>query len=318
MNEEQIKQQFLQETQSALSNKKWLAVGAGILILGLFSTIAVSAFMAGLALAGLAAVGTTLAVASIYTYTRFPLWIQKIQNDVIESKHREMLSHIANLKNNARLNPIEQMEATYNDKRARVDILRKEVINLNSATSTMARKINEAKKNKPNSNLSEQEAQVSKMRGYVALRESQISEAEQALLLFKDNIDEAKVKWELKVIANNAIAQMNASDKNIVMNELLTETAFDEVDKSLDMLFAKIDSETNSRATSFTNLNLNSTSTSQSNQQLIEDVTVSNSRTKSYSSSNNYDTADYEVVNRSSSYNDNYSGGSDGSSSSSD
>ena len=245
MNDEQVKQKFIEETQSQLANKKWLAVGAGIVLLAIFSSIAVAALTAGLALTALAGIGLGLTVSSIYVYKRFPLWIQKMENGVIEARQKEMLSHLESMKKTAKLNPIEQMEATYMMKRRKLTEFSRAVVALKASVDKQQRKLKQIKKEKPHFDMSEEEAQTQKMESYVVLKETQLRKAGATLADFKDNVDQIKVKWEFQLEANEAIKAMNTSDKDSMMAELLTDTAFEQVHTSFDKVFAQMELEMN-------------------------------------------------------------------------
>lgn len=245
MNDEQVKQKFIEETQSQLANKKWLAIGAGIVLLAVFSSIAVAALTAGLALTALAGIGLGLTVSSIYVYKRFPLWVQQMENNVIEARQKEMLSHLESMKKTAKLNPIEQMEATYMMKKRKLSEFSSAVIALKASVDKQQRKLKDIKKEKPHFDMSEEEAQTKKMESYVVLKETQLRKASATLADFKDNIDQIKVKWEFQLEANEAIKAMNTSDKESMMAELLTDTAFEQVHTSFDKIFAQMELEMN-------------------------------------------------------------------------
>lgn len=245
MNDEQVKQKFLEETQSQLSSKKWVAVGVGVVLLAIFSSIAVAALTAGLALTALAGVGLALTVSSIYVYKRFPLWIQKMENNVIEAKQKEMLNHLESMKKTAKLNPIEQMESTYMLKKNKLTEFSKAVVALKASVDKQQRKLKQIKKEKPHYDMSEEEAQTQKMENYVVLKEAQLLKASAALADFKDNVDQIKIKWEFQLEANEAIKAMNTSDKESMMAELLTDTAFEQVHTSFDKVFAQMELEMN-------------------------------------------------------------------------
>lgn len=245
MNDEQVKQKFIEETQSQLANKKWLAIGAGIVLLAVFSSIAVAALTAGLALTALAGIGLGLTVSSIYVYKRFPLWVQQMENNVIEARQKEMLNHLESMKKTAKLNPIEQMEATYMMKKRKLSEFSNAVVALKASVDKQQRKLKEIKKEKPHFDMSEEEAQTKKMESYVVLKETQLRKAAATLADFKDNIDQIKVKWEFQLEANEAIRAMNTSDKESMMAELLTDTAFEQVHTSFDKIFAQMELEMN-------------------------------------------------------------------------
>lgn len=245
MNDEQVKQKFIEETQSQLANKKWLAIGAGIVLLAVFSSIAVAALTAGLALTALAGIGLGLTVSSIYVYKRFPLWVQQMENNVIEARQKEMLNHLESMKKTAKLNPIEQMEATYMMKKRKLSEFSNAVVALKASVDKQQRKLKEIKKEKPHFDMSEEEAQTKKMESYVVLKETQLRKAAATLADFKDNIDQIKVKWEFQLEANEAIKAMNTSDKESMMAELLTDTAFEQVHTSFDKIFAQMELEMN-------------------------------------------------------------------------
>ena len=169
-----------------------------------------------------------------------------MENKVTEAKHKQMLQHLESLKQNVKMNPIEQMEAVYIDKQSRLNKFKQAIINLNASVDKQQRKLKQIKKDKPHYDMSDEEAQTVKMVTYVKLKEEQYNNALQTLTQFKDTIDQVKVKWEFQLEANEAIRAMNSTDKDSMMQELLTETAFEEVHQSFDKVFSQMEIELNS------------------------------------------------------------------------
>jgi hypothetical protein len=245
MQESEVKNFYENELKNNLMIKRVAVVGGGVVILGVMSTVLVSALTAGLALSALAVVGTATFLGGIYTYKSIPGWITKIENMAIEQKHKAMLTHIENMKGLAKKNPIEQMEISYQSNIQRLKVYNEAVVGLKSAVENQKRTLKQIKKDKPHYDMSAEEEQTAKMEQFVVFKEKGLNEAKNELSIFKDKMDQVKVKWTFQLEANKALQAMDRTSKDSMMQELLTETAFGEVEKSVDTLLSRMEIEIN-------------------------------------------------------------------------
>jgi hypothetical protein len=201
--------------------------------------------MAGLALTALVGIGLVTIAGGIYTYKSIPVWITKLENKIIEQKHQAALKHIEALKGNAKKNPIEQMELTYQSNAKKIDILTKSITELKAAVSSQKRNVSEHKKKKPNYDSSEEDDQIKKLESLVQFKEYGLSEAKANLELYKEKMETVKFKWEFKNTANKALDEIDRLKDEDIMRNLLTEVAIEEVGKSMDQVMARVDIEMN-------------------------------------------------------------------------
>jgi len=211
------------------SSVSWLRVGtilAGVGGLWLLSQVI---WAAASAAAGLAVIGV-IGVVGIAVFQSLPMLAQKWENKLLGLRKAE-----------ARANPIEQAENDLLRREAQLQSFKSAMENVNAQIIGLENSLKRTRRDKPNYDLSEQTAAVEKMQLFYNNRMKRFGLAVKAREDFKNKIEEAKMKWEFQQQANMAIRAMNASDKDAKINEILTEVAFDSVQKEFDTIFAKLD-----------------------------------------------------------------------------
>jgi hypothetical protein len=266
--EEEVKKEFENKEKTSLLLKR-IGIGiGGIFILALTGTLLASALTAGIALSGLLVIGTVGIIAGIFVKNNFPRWVLSIENRVKEDNHREMLKHLENLKKNVKSNPIEQMENQYIEQRNKLEAFKENIKEFSAAIESAKRNLDNSKSKYPDTDFSRETIQINKMDEFKNIKKAKYNKANETLELFKNKVDIAREKWNLQLSANKAIAKMNNTDKDSLIQNILTEVAFEEVHASNDALFASLEMELNSMEDY--KIEITKNITNQSNEKIID------------------------------------------------
>lgn len=232
-----IREQFGVDLRKQITTKRVMIGGVSLLGLAVALPVAVMAVQAG---AALVVVGA-LVVGGYLVWRRVPLWIQRNENSIIEANQRELNRHLAALKQEARKNPIEQAQNEYLRRQRQYEAFKSAMEQIGGKVQAFGTKLARTKKERPNYDMSQETAAYEKMKAFYDSRIERLKVAFQKLSAFRDKIEEASVKWEFQLDANDAIRAMNATDQEAKINEILTEVAFDSVQQEFDAVFAKLD-----------------------------------------------------------------------------
>lgn len=235
--EDQLRQQFQGQLTRRLRYRHLLLGGGAVIGLAVAVPVIIAAVEAGvglLALAGLAA----MAFAGWRMVPRFVLTIENREREKIQ---QEMNRHLAALKAEAKKNPIEQAENEYLRRTEQYQAFKTAMEQIGGKIRAFKSKLDQTKRDKPGYDLRTETEALTRMQDFYTNRMQRLETAAKMLTQFKDKIEEARIKWDFQLQANDAIRAMNATDRDAQINVILTEVAFDQVQSQFDEVFAKLD-----------------------------------------------------------------------------
>lgn len=189
----------------------WTAAagGAGLIALGILGTLGVGAFQA------------------------LPLIAQKYENKLLALRKEE-----------ARRRPIEQQQNYFRKQRQRVNSFKEAVAQIGAQVSGMEQMLEDRKRQKPNYDASRREKALGNMKATHERLKQTYVDAEAALDVLADIIEENKFDYQFGLAGDQALASMNAVSDEEVVEKMLLNEAFDAVRDKYHSVFAKLDMET--------------------------------------------------------------------------
>lgn len=250
-----IRQTFALELGSEIKKKRvWLIGGsiAGLLIL-------TGTTIAALLKAAVIATGWGMALAALfgvgYVVKRMiPRWelqlahserlkIDKAMHAYIERKQLEMKRHIEAIMAEVRRNPIPFLNAEYVRRSQVYEVQKATVTRFAGRMSVYAQKFQRRQLDNPGMNLIDEARAVDRMQLWHKNRLDRLNDGYQKLIRYKAKLDEARIRWDLKLSAMEALAEEDRAkvDMEAMFQEVLTEVAFDQVHSEYEEVFARIE-----------------------------------------------------------------------------
>ncbi|MCL2160755.1 MAG: hypothetical protein FWH56_02540 [Betaproteobacteria bacterium] len=206
-----------------------LGIGVGVLaVLALAAPLIWSAVSAGVGLI----IVFALALLAIGIVQALPLLGQKWENRLLTGR-----------KNEARKNPIEQLQNFLQKKAKRVALFRQAVIQIGTQIKGLGDMLEERRRTKPGYDASKQEAALASMRQAHQALESKYRRAEEALDQLREVIDDKKFEWSFGKAGQAAMAQLNAASGEDLFNKMLADEAFASVRDNFNQVFAELELE---------------------------------------------------------------------------
>lgn len=219
--------QILEPAARAMGVRIGAAVAA-ILALGLLSKIIWSAAVAGaglLVLGGICLVGVGLLQA-------LPLLGQKWENKLLAMRMQE-----------ARVNPIEQLQNFMAQKAQRVQEFRASVVAIGTQIKSLEQMVSDRKIQRRSYDATRQERQIESMKVAHARLIEKLQRAEVALQLLGEKVEDKKFEWKFSQAGQAALRSLNASGGQELVEEMLADEAFDSVRDNFNRVFAELELE---------------------------------------------------------------------------
>jgi hypothetical protein len=216
-------------------NQQVWVIRGGVIVasavgLALALPIIYSAFLAGLGLLGLGIVGAAGA-GMIYA---LPLVGQKLENRILSWRKAE-----------ARQNPIEQMQNRLIERVTQLTQFEKALATISGHVSNMRRMIEEEAKLDPDHDLSGPNKSLSAMVAFYNKHLDKLKLAKKAVQEYEKEIKRKSFEWEFAKTGKAAMQSMNAADgEKDIVNKLLTDEAFKEVEAQFDQVFGELEVQT--------------------------------------------------------------------------
>jgi hypothetical protein len=232
-----IRQQFTTAIGQEVTTKRLIIGGAtaGALVILAPAVLVLAKVGMIMTALGVSAVGCGVA------YKWLPWIVQRTENAVIEAQNHEANRHLIALKLEAKENPIEQAQNEFMRRSTQYANFKSAMEKIGGKVTSCRTKLQKMAADRPQYDLTEQWKGLEKMETFYNNRIERMKQAYIKLQEFKAKIDEAKEKWEFQLMANDAIAAMNSTDKDALIGEILVEVAFDSVQQEFDAIFAKLD-----------------------------------------------------------------------------
>lgn len=211
----------------AIGLRIWAAVAA-IVALGLLSQVIWSAAVAG---AGLLVLGG-ICIVGIGLLQALPLLGQKWENRLLALRKQE-----------ARLNPIEQLQNFMAQKAQRVQQFRASVIAIGTQIKSLEQMVADRKSERSHYDASKQLRQIESMKVAHARLIEKLQRAEIALQLLSEKVEDKKFEWKFSQAGQAALKSLNASGGQELVEEMLADEAFDSVRDNFNQVFAELELE---------------------------------------------------------------------------
>lgn len=211
---------------------RWLvratvAVG-GVVALGLLSSFILAAAVAG---AGLAVLGV-LALGGVGLFQALPYIGQRWENKLLALRKEE-----------ARRNPIETLQNYLMLRDKQVKQFKDAVTSIGAQIQSLADMLEDRKKLKPNADYSRQERSLAAMRQAHDVLESKYRNADNALTQLSEVIEDKKFEYSFGQLGQQAIQNMNMSNGEDLLNNMLADEAFSSVRNNFNKVFSELELE---------------------------------------------------------------------------
>lgn len=237
LNEAGIKQSFEEKIASEITTKRIL-VGVGATI-GLAVLLPV-AFMAAQTGMYLAVVGGFVLIGGV-VYKKLPGWQFRLENSIREENQKEMNRHLAALKDEAKKNPIEQLQNYLKQKADQLQSYKKFVTEIGTQVKNTKDLLNERKKNKPDKDYSKKDEAIKAMEKAYKFHLEMAEKGSVALENLKEAIDDAKFDFNFGKAGQAAMQNMKALQGADLINEMLADESFESVRNTFNSVFSEIE-----------------------------------------------------------------------------
>ncbi|WP_374562975.1 hypothetical protein [Ideonella sp.] len=204
------------------------AACAAVVALGLLGNVIWSAAVAG---AGLLVLGG-ICIVGIGLLQALPLLGQKWENKLLALRKQE-----------ARLNPIEQLQSFMAQKAQRVQQFRASVIAIGTQIKSLEQMVADRKKQRRDYDAAKQERQIEAMQAAHARLIDKLQRAEIALQLLAEKVEDKKFEWKFSQAGQASLKSLNASGGQELVEEMLADEAFDSVRDNFNQVFAELELE---------------------------------------------------------------------------
>lgn len=198
------------------------SAGMGILVLGLIGAVGIGAIQ------------------------MLPLLGQKLENWVLSKRKQE-----------ARTNPIEQLQNDLQLKAKVVADFRQAVISIGSQIKSLQDMVNDRKKQRQNYDSSAQDKSIAAMIAAHATMNQKYERSEKALEEYKLAIQDKEFEWKFSQAGKKALSSLSASSGKELLDKMLADEAFAAVSDNFNNVFAELEMEaqhlTDSKQLSFGN-----------------------------------------------------------------
>jgi hypothetical protein len=204
------------------------AVLAGLLGLAVLLPVLWFALLSSLSLLGLGIVG----IIGVGIFTALPMLGQRFENKLLQMRKQE-----------ARRNPIEQLQSRLILEGQKITTLEKALGTINGFIATMARMLDEEKRSDPDHDLSVSEKSLIAMRRFYDTHVEKLKAAQTAMNNFAKEIKRKEFEFKFSQVGQAALASVNSTDRDITQ-KLLTDEAFKEVEEQFDKVFGALEVQT--------------------------------------------------------------------------
>ena len=199
------------------------AVLAALAVSAPLIALAVTAGAGLLTLAGMALVGFVALQA-------MPMGLQKLENRLLKLRKQE-----------ARENPIEQLQNDCLRREERLQTFRRALVNIGGQIESMREMVEKRKGIAPHFVLDKQERAIARMDHFYQANIGRLKEAHQALEDFRTQVKQKSFEWEFAQAGQVVMAALNPAELQDLMQDLLSDEALRSVQNRFNMVFAELD-----------------------------------------------------------------------------
>lgn len=232
-----IRNEFAEKLEKQITAKR--VILTAITIVGL-AILAPTIFLAVKAGFGIIVAGG-LGLGGFFAWKRIPLWVQKNENYITEEIQKEMNEHLKRMKQEARKNPIEQLQNYLTLKAQQLKAYKVFVSQVGTQVKNTSDMLEERKKQKPDKDYSKKDLAIKAMDKAYKFHLNKANEGEKAIAELKEAIEDANFDWKFSQAGQLAMQKMQDLEGQDLLNEILASESFDEVRTNFNQVFSEIE-----------------------------------------------------------------------------
>jgi hypothetical protein len=187
-----------------------------------------TAIFTGVGLLTLAAI----TVVGMAAFQALPYLMQRLENQLLRLRKEE-----------ARRNPMEQLDNDCARREQRLLLFRKALVTIGSQIESMREMLDRRRQLDPAQVLDRQERAVKRMAEFHALNVRRLGEAQAALDEFRRTVAQKRFEWEFALGAEVIWESLNPSKADELLQDLLSDEALRAVQARFNAVFAELDIE---------------------------------------------------------------------------
>jgi hypothetical protein len=203
-----------------------LTAAAGVVALAAFAPAIWLAVSGG---AGLLVLGCILAIGFAGAQM-LPLLGQMLENELMAARKAE-----------ARRNPIEQLQNEVMRRAERLRSFRKALVTVGGQIESIRQMIETSQTKFTGPVLARQERALEKLQQFHNINIARLNQAQEALQEFKNTVEQKQSEWHIALAIDDANRAMDPNAADILMQDLLADTALRTVQDRFNNVFAELD-----------------------------------------------------------------------------
>lgn len=207
------------------------AIAAVTALLAVAAPMVWAAVSAGVGLAAL----LVLAAAGTLVFQSLPLVMQVLENRLLRLRKAEAAAH-----------PIEQLQNDLLKREQRLVAFRAALATIGGQIASMAEMIEDRRHADPGHVLDRQTRALDRMVQFHAANVRRLDEAQVALEAFRQQVRQKMCEWDFAQSGEVVMAALNPRELQDLMQDLLTDSALQSVQKRFNDVFAELDLELHS------------------------------------------------------------------------
>lgn len=204
------------------------AVASVVLLAAIAAPVVWSAVAAGV---GLLAI-TAIAAAGFGLIQSAPWLLQRLENRLLSAR-----------KNEARRNPIEQLQNDCLRREQRLQAFRKALVSIGAQIEGMREMVDERRHTDPGHVLDKQEKALARMTHFYECNLARLGDARAALDDFRDKVEQKMFEWVFAQAGQVVLEALNPSELADLTQDLLADEALRSVQARFNAVFAELDVE---------------------------------------------------------------------------
>lgn len=207
----------------------WLRLAAVAGSVGLLAVFAPVIWLAVAGGMGLVVVGLILALA--WAAVQALPWLgQRLENRILAARKAE-----------ARRNPIEQLQNELLRRGQRLRAFREALVAVGGQVETISQMLAARRHRDPQHELDRQEKALARLQQFHAINIARLQQAQAALDDFRFAIERRESEWRIALAIDEATAMLDPNAAEVLLQDLLTDTALCAVQERFNSVFAELD-----------------------------------------------------------------------------
>lgn len=236
-NELKVINDFALSLKKQLTTKRVIISIVSVVGLAVLLPLVTLAVKAGL---GLIAAGS-LGLAGFFAWKRIPFLIQQHENSLILANQKEKNELLAKMKEEARKNPIEQLQNYLTLEAERLIEYMKFASGVGTRVRTAKDMLDKRKQQKPDKDYSNKDLAIKEMEKVYNFHLGKVEEGNKAIDDLKEAIEDAKFDISFGEVGQLAMQNMPGLGGQDILNGILASEAFDEARKRFNQVFSEIE-----------------------------------------------------------------------------